>query len=85
LSLILLIIYDLLFIVLPRMRDVGMSAWWLLVMFIPVANVVFGIILLFRPPSLLVSPDPHEGDAPNSDRAGPLDHPAVAERPPSVV
>jgi len=27
-----------------------MSAWWLIVAFIPVANIILGIILLFRAP-----------------------------------
>jgi uncharacterized membrane protein YhaH (DUF805 family) len=43
-------LYCVFFILLPRLRDVGMSAWWLLVAFIPVANILLGIILLFRAP-----------------------------------
>lgn len=46
-------VYSLFFIVLPRIRDIGMSAWWLLTVFIPVVNIVFGIILLFRARAML--------------------------------
>ena len=47
---ILMVIYCLFFIVLPRSRDIGMKGWWLLLCFIPGANVVLGLILLFRAP-----------------------------------
>jgi len=53
-----LLVYGMFFIILPRIRDIGMSGWWLLAILIPVVNVVFGIILLFRAPALL-------GDRPN--------------------
>ncbi len=59
--LIVLVAYDLFFIVLPRIRDVGMNAWWLLLALVPVANVVFGIILLFRAPAILTSPPSSAG------------------------
>ena len=59
-SVIALSVYGLFFIVLPRIRDIRMSGWWLLVCFIPVANIVLGIILLFRAPALLTSPGPDE-------------------------
>ena len=58
-STIAVLIYGLFFIVLPRIRDIGMSGWWLLVTFIPVADIVLGIILLFRAPSILPSSRPH--------------------------
>jgi len=45
-----LMIYTLFFILLPRIRDVGMSGWWLAFCFIPIANIALGIILLFRAP-----------------------------------
>jgi hypothetical protein len=45
-----LLLYGIFFILLPRLRDVGMSAWWLIVALIPVANILLGIILLFRAP-----------------------------------
>ena len=51
-----LFIYELFFIALPRARDIGMSGWWLLGFFIPVANVVLGLILLFRAPAILPRP-----------------------------
>lgn len=53
-----LFIYTVCFVTLPRIRDIGMSGWWLLVMFIPVANVLFGIILMFRPTDLFTHPSP---------------------------
>ena|ERR1700685_2361114 len=46
-----LLIYTLFFIVLPRIRDLGMSGWWLLVMLIPIINIPLGLILLFRAPN----------------------------------
>ena len=49
-AVILLGLYGIFFIVLPRLRDVGMSVWWLIVALIPVANGGLGIILLFRAP-----------------------------------
>jgi|SRR6185437_13441900 len=51
-------LYGTFFIILPRIRDTGMNRWWLLLTFVPVANVVFGIILLFRAPAYL-SHRPH--------------------------
>ena len=47
---IILVIYTLIFIILPRIRDVGISGWWLLVAFIPFANSLLALILLFRAP-----------------------------------
>jgi hypothetical protein len=52
-SVIALSIYEIFFIVVPRIRDIGMSRWWVLATFVPVADIVFGIILLFRAPALL--------------------------------
>jgi uncharacterized membrane protein YhaH (DUF805 family) len=46
-----LLVYVFLFIGLPRIRDLGMSGWWLLVFFVPVVNIWLGLILLFRAPS----------------------------------
>lgn len=43
-------IYILFFVILPRFRDIGMNGWALLGL-IPPANFVFSIILLFRAPS----------------------------------
>ena len=48
-----LAVYQLFFIILPRVRDIGMSNWWLLLIFVPGVDVVFGIILLFRAPVIL--------------------------------
>ena len=60
-SVIVLFIYGLFFIALPRIHDVGMSGWWLLAGLIPVANIVLGIILLFR------APEYHFGRPPSID------------------
>ncbi len=83
-SVIALSIYGLFFIILPRIRDTGMSGWWLLVTFIPVVDFVFGIILLFRAPTLLTDPSPNEPTAPNGGPAVGLGGSAVTEGPPSV-
>jgi hypothetical protein len=44
-------LYAIFFILLPRIRDIGMNGWWLIVSLVPVANVLLGIILLFRAPA----------------------------------
>jgi uncharacterized membrane protein YhaH (DUF805 family) len=46
----LLVVYSIFFIVLPRVRDIGMSGRLCLLVFIPLVDVVFGIILLLRAP-----------------------------------
>jgi uncharacterized membrane protein YhaH (DUF805 family) len=50
LLMIFVIIYATSFIVLPRLRDVGMKWWLCLFCFLPGVNVVLGIILLLRAP-----------------------------------
>lgn len=42
--------YDLFFVVLPRMRDLEMSAWSLLALVVPVVNVALAFVLQFRAP-----------------------------------
>jgi hypothetical protein len=42
-------VYFLVWVVLPRMRDLGIRPFWLVLTFIPLVNVVFGLILLSRP------------------------------------
>ena len=59
-SVIVLVTYGLFFIILPRIRDAGMNGWWLVVALIPVADIVLGIILLFRAPALLTHLSPNE-------------------------
>ena len=49
-SVILISVYSAFFILLPRIRDLGMSGWWLIACLIPVVDIVFGVILLFRSP-----------------------------------
>lgn len=46
------ILYQIFFIVVPRIRDIGMNGWWVLIALIPVVNAVFGIILAFRAPTM---------------------------------
>jgi len=46
----LIIIYAICFIVLPRIRDIGMKWWLCLLCFLPGVNIVLGIILLLRAP-----------------------------------
>jgi uncharacterized membrane protein YhaH (DUF805 family) len=58
LGLIALSIYQLLFILLPRVRDTGMSGWWVLLSLVPIVYVFLTIILVFR------APEYHVGDAP---------------------
>jgi uncharacterized membrane protein YhaH (DUF805 family) len=50
---VIIVIYELFFIVLPRIRDIGISKWWLLATLVPVLDIIFGIILLFRRPALM--------------------------------
>ena len=47
-------IYCFIFVCLPRIRDVGMSGWWFLVAFVPIANILLALVLLFRAPSYAV-------------------------------
>jgi hypothetical protein len=50
-SVVALSLYELFFITLPRVRDIGINGWWLLLLFVPIANAIFAYILLFRAPS----------------------------------
>jgi uncharacterized membrane protein YhaH (DUF805 family) len=44
--------YEILWVVLPRMRDLSIRAFWLILVFVPVVDGIFGLILLFRPSAL---------------------------------
>ena|ERR1700736_3285231 len=48
-AIVVICVYQLLFILLPRVRDTGMSGWWVLLSLVPVVYVFLAIILLFRP------------------------------------
>lgn len=50
LGIIALCAYQFLFILLPRVRDTGMSGWWALLSIVPVVYILLTIILLFRAP-----------------------------------
>jgi uncharacterized membrane protein YhaH (DUF805 family) len=54
-SIIALWTYGFIFVCLPRIRDLDMSGWWLLVAFVPVVNIWLGLILLFRAPSYVIA------------------------------
>ena len=56
-------IYAIFFILLPRICDLGMSKWWLLITLVPFINDIFGIILLFRAAPILRSPTPPQPTA----------------------
>lgn len=53
-SVVTLSLYGVFFIVMPRIHDIGMSRWWLVATFVPVANAIFSIILIFRRPAILL-------------------------------
>jgi uncharacterized membrane protein YhaH (DUF805 family) len=50
LGLIALCVYQLLFILLPRVRDTGMSRSWVLLSIVPIVYIFLTIILVFRAP-----------------------------------
>jgi len=60
--LVLAILYQIFFIAVPRVRDIGMNSWWVLLALMPGVNFIFGIILAFRapvvsrPPTVVVAP-----------------------------
>jgi len=56
-------VYEAFFVVLPRIRDVEMSGWWLLACLVPFVGVALGIILLFRRPVLLSHTKPEASDS----------------------
>jgi|SRR6185503_16236332 len=43
-------VYQLVFVLLPRARDTGMSGWWVLLCLVPIVYVFLTIILVFRAP-----------------------------------
>jgi len=56
LVLILTLLYAALFVILPRMRDTGMSTGWIVLAFIPFLSSFLGIALLFRRSNYLQNP-----------------------------
>jgi len=42
-------VYDLFWVLLPRMRDLSIRPFWLIVILVPVLNVAFGTVLALRP------------------------------------
>lgn len=59
-------IYAIFFVILPRMRDLEISKWWLLITPIPFISDIFGIILLFRAPPILRATAPGKEFASNA-------------------
>jgi uncharacterized membrane protein YhaH (DUF805 family) len=45
-----LCVYQFFLILLPRVRDTGMSGWWVLLSLVPIIYIFLTIILLFRAP-----------------------------------
>jgi membrane associated rhomboid family serine protease/Flp pilus assembly protein TadD len=45
-------IYSTFWVVLPRMRDLAMRPFWLIILVVPVIDVGFGLVLLFRPSAI---------------------------------
>ena len=50
LGLLAICVYQLFFILLPRVRDTGMSGWWVLLSVVPIVYIFLTIILVFRAP-----------------------------------
>jgi uncharacterized membrane protein YhaH (DUF805 family) len=45
-------VYAVFFVYLPRVRDAGITAWSLLLALIPYGSIAYGLVLLFRPSKL---------------------------------
>jgi uncharacterized membrane protein YhaH (DUF805 family) len=58
-----LFVYQLLFVLLPRARDTGMSGWWVLLSLVPIVYVFLTIILVFRAPEYHFSHAAYESTA----------------------
>ncbi|MDR3406036.1 MAG: DUF805 domain-containing protein [Chthoniobacter sp.] len=56
LALILVLLYTAFFVILPRIRDTGMSAGWIVLAFIPYLSSFLAIVLLFRRSHFLGNP-----------------------------
>ncbi|MEP6673251.1 MAG: hypothetical protein ABJF10_29140 [Chthoniobacter sp.] len=56
LAVILTLLYAALFVILPRIRDTGMGAGWIVLAFIPLLSTFLGIALLFRRSNYLQNP-----------------------------
>ena len=56
-------VYQFVFILLPRVRDVGISGWWVLLSLVPIVYVFLTIILLFRAPEFHFTEATYESTA----------------------
>ena len=46
-------LYWLVFVFVPRLRDAGLSYWWVLLALVPLIDVLASVLLLFKAPSEL--------------------------------
>jgi rhomboid protease GluP len=56
-------VYSTFWVVLPRMRDVSMRPFWLILMLVPGIDAAFGLVLTFRPSAIAL---PRSSDTPES-------------------
>ena len=54
-------VYSTFWVVLPRMRDLSMRPFWLILLLVPGIDVGFGLVLLFRPSAIAL---PRSSDTP---------------------
>ena len=45
-------VYSTFWVVLPRMRDISMRPFWLILILVPGIDAVFGLVLMFRPSAI---------------------------------
>jgi hypothetical protein len=61
--LVLVCVYSSFWVVLPRMRDLSMHPFWLILLLVPIIDVGFGLVLMFRPSAIAL---PRSSDTPES-------------------
>jgi hypothetical protein len=49
-------VYAVFFVYLPRVRDAGVTAWSLMLALIPYGSIAYGLVLLFRPSKIPMHP-----------------------------
>jgi len=49
-------VYAVFFVYLPRVRDAGITAWSLMLALIPYGSIAYGLVLLFRPSKIPMQP-----------------------------
>jgi uncharacterized membrane protein YhaH (DUF805 family) len=58
-------VYYIFWVALPRMRDISMRPFWLILLLVPVLNGVLGLVLVFRPSTIAL---PKSADTPEKSR-----------------